>query len=54
MKASLNDRDTGSGSFVSAKTLTSLLESIEKGLAAASLEWRAKTAYAPATSKKRG
>jgi len=54
LKASLNDRDTGCGSFVAAKTFTSLLEAIEKGLAASSLEWRAKQAYAPATRAKKG
>lgn len=53
LKASLNDRDTGCGCFVSGKTFTSLLEAIEKGLAGSSLEWREKAASGPGRQGKK-
>lgn len=41
-KACLNDRDASMSAFVSGSTLTGLLEAMEKGLLAGSLDWRAK------------
>lgn len=45
LKAALNCRDTETSTFVSGQTLFQLLESIEKGLGAGTLEWRRKTPY---------
>jgi hypothetical protein len=41
-KAAINDRDASMSAFVSGKTLTSLLEALEKGLDTSSLEFRVK------------
>jgi hypothetical protein len=42
VKAALNDRDSGQGCFVSAKTFTSLLTVIESVLGGAPADWRVK------------
>jgi hypothetical protein len=53
-KAAVHDRDRAVSAFLSGKTLTSLLASLEKGLVEDSLEWRAKEAHpVPATRKTR-
>jgi hypothetical protein len=39
-KACLNNLDESSYAFLSSRTLTGLLEALEKGLAAQSVDWR--------------
>lgn len=51
VKAALNDRDAGASCFVSGRTLSSLLEAVEKGLDGASLEWRVKRDERPKGGK---
>lgn len=40
-KAAVMDRDAGMTAFVSAETLTGLLDAVDKGLHADKLDWRA-------------
>lgn len=46
-KARVNDRDTGEVAFVSARSLSCLLDAVEKGLVEGGLDWR------PAQDQKR-
>jgi hypothetical protein len=50
-KASVNDRDADQVAFVSKPTFKTLLESIEKGLAADSLDWRQSKGRGPVKRK---
>jgi hypothetical protein len=52
-KAALHDRDAGLSCFVSGKTFTALLEAMERGLEAGSLEWREKKDYGSGRAGKR-
>ena len=52
-KAALHDREVALSSFVSGKTFTALLEALEKGLAADTLEWREKKEWTPAKGGKK-
>lgn len=54
LKACLNDRDSGSSAFISARTFTSLFQAMEKGLLAGSLEWRQRGAGKAKPGKRSG
>lgn len=45
IKAALNDRDAELSCFVSGRTLTELLTTVEAGLSAGSLDWREKVQW---------
>lgn len=54
LKAALNDKDAGLSCFVSARSLTGLLEALEKGLGTGSLEWRESKTWGSSGKRKGG